>query len=111
MNELSLKDLRKLLSYCREMGVASISVSGVSVVFSVTEPRPLLAPSTRQTKAMENQTKLVEKEALEDASRDLDEEEVENMLLENPSLHEQLIIEKELEDARSVSRAEDPQHQ
>lgn len=108
--ELTPAEVSKLIKLCRKNGATSFEYGTLKVVFGESEPRQPLAPSLRQTKANEVQEKLVEKESLAASSMALDDDETQELLISDPSRHEQLLIEKELEDARSVSGSEDPQH-
>lgn len=101
MDKISVKDLTKILKSCKELGVSELKFGNLSVVFGEkTMPQPLTS-SVRQTKAAEIQTQVVEKEALQQLSKELDEEELSVMSIENPEMFEQLLIEKELGDERS----------
>jgi hypothetical protein len=109
-DNLSLKDLLKLLEKCKQNGVSEIKFGALSVVFGEKTTSLPLTPSSRQTKANEIQTQEVEQEALQMASKELDDDELETMSLENPQMFEQLLIEKELEHDGSRPGAESAQH-
>lgn len=94
------KDLLRLIEKCRANGVKLIKYKGIEVVFGgETIPLPQTL-TTRQTKAVVANTKQIEDEAIQDASRELDDEEMATLSVEDPARYEQLLAERELEDER-----------
>lgn len=103
-----LKDLLRIIEKCRANGVKMLKYEGIVVVFdeqTTAQPKTLTA---RQTKAAEKNTQEIETEAIQGASRELDEEELATLSVENPAAFEQLLVERELTDERSEeSRRQD----
>lgn len=100
---MSFRELKSLVELCGKMGVSELSLGEFHVVFGVQTKDEPLTPTFVQTKDNEVQSQIVEKEALQDLSMEMDEEDLSVMQIENPTLYEQLMIERELEDDGSSS--------
>lgn len=100
-------DLESILKSCRKHNVLVYEYEGLRVVFGRQTKEEPLTPSAYQTKVAETQTKAIEAEALTQTSFADDEEELATMQIENPSLYEKLMIERELEDAGPTAGAKD----
>lgn len=103
-------ELKKLIELCGKNGVSELSLGEFKVVFASQTKEVAETPAVIQTKETEVQSQVVEKEALAQASKDLDENDLAVMQIEDPIRYEQLMIERELEDdgpsGRSISEHE-----
>lgn len=96
--ELKFLELKKLIELCGNNGVTEFSLGDFKVVFGGQTKDTPLTTSRNQTKVDEVQSQVVEKEALAQASQDMDDEDLAVMQVVDPSRYEQLMIERELED-------------
>lgn len=91
-------EIKKLIELCGEKGVSELQFGDLKIVFGRQTKVDPLTPTVVQTKEAEVQTQQIEKEALVEASKDLDENDLSLMQIEDPSRYEQMLIEGELED-------------
>lgn len=103
VTELKFAELKELIETCGKNGVRELSLKDFKVVFGSQTKEIPLTPTVYQTKEAEVQSQLVEKEALTQASHELDENDLAVMQVEDPVRYEQLMIEREIEDDRSRS--------
>lgn len=90
--------MRKLIELCGTNGVAELSVGDFKVVFGNQTKESPITPTAIPTKEAEAQSQVVEMESLQAASRELDQDDLATMAVEDPIRFEQLMIERELED-------------
>jgi hypothetical protein len=98
---MKFSEIKKLIDFCAKQGVSEISIGDFKVVFGGQTKASSLTLSSFQTKDDEVQTQQVEKEALEESSKELDQEDLAHMAVADPQRYEQLLIEGELEDDRA----------
>ena len=95
---LKLGEMKKLIELCGKNGVSELSLGDFKVVFGNQTKEIPLTPTAIQTKEADAQSQVVEQEALIELSRDLDENALAIMQVEDPVRYEQLMVERELED-------------
>lgn len=109
IKELKFGEIKKLIELCEQKGVSEFVLGDMRVVFRAQTKVSLQTPAVVQTKAAEDQTQQVEKIAFREMSRDIDEEDLALMQIEDPIRYEQMLIEGELEDDRSGHTSVDEQ--
>lgn len=103
-DNISPKNLKQILQVCRAFGVSEIEFQGIKVTFGEPVSKPKSSkPRTYRTKASEAMIKEVESEGLEQASMELDEEDIALGHIEDPLGFENKLIRKELVDAEETA--------
>ena len=97
-SEMKFSELKKLIELCGDRGVSELQLGDLKIVFGRQTKDSPLTPTVVQTKATEVQTQQIEKEALVEESKNLDEDDLALMQIEDPVRYEQMLIEGELED-------------
>lgn len=101
--KLKFAEIKKLIELCGDKGVAELQLGELKIVFGRQTKESPLTPPILQTKEIEVQTQQVEKEAFDQVSKELDENDLALMQIENPVRYEQMLIEGEIEDDGSES--------
>lgn len=96
---IEAKDLIKLVKACRTSGVSSLKIGDVEIKFKAGDAAelPRIAPSEVVNPPSADELKEIEKDVSERQELSDMESELDHMLLENPVLYEELLVQRELE--------------
>lgn len=98
---ISSKELKNILKLCKKEGVSRIKTSDLEIEFKETIKNPM--KSVGKVKDNPVKREEIEKEAIGQAEIDIKENYVENLILEDPSEYESLMIQGEF-DAQTQDR-------
>lgn len=102
--DLNPAGICEILRACREVGVAELKFGRLQVTFGTPSKTdaPPSPPTSPDTEISESQARQIEHESLESASLSVKEDQLEQMLLEDPYGYEQLLASGDLEDEKAL---------
>jgi len=98
------KALKLVLKVCRDFGVSEIEYQGIKVVFGEPASKPQAQARVFRAKGNEEMIKKIERESLEQASMELDQEAIAFGHIEDPLGFEEKLIRKELVDGEETAQ-------